>query len=222
MSADTSAARIQAPPIIIKSLGTIAYEPCFQAMQSAIAERDADQADELWVLEHPSVYTLGQAADRAHILRPSNSIPIIQTNRGGQVTYHGPGQLVVYTLLNLKRLMLNIRQCVHLIEQSIIQTLADYGVQAERRTGAPGVYVNDAKIAALGLRVSRGFTYHGLSLNLEMDLSPFLQINPCGYQNLAVIDLKQLVPNLDCQQAKQQLVHHLIKNLGYTQSCFQS
>lgn len=169
----------------------MAYEPVWRAMQRFTDTRDADTRDELWVLEHDPVFTLGQAGKWEHVLLPGE-IPVVPVDRGGQVTYHGPGQLVAYPLFDLRRLGVGVRELVQRIEQAIIDTLARYGIAAARRDGAPGVYVGDAKIAALGLRVRRGCSFHGLAFNVQMDLAPFARINPCGYQGLAVTQV------LDC------------------------
>ena len=154
-------------------------------MQRFTDERDADTEDEVWVLEHDPVYTLGMNADAAHVLSPGE-IPLIQVDRGGQVTYHGPGQLVVYALIDLRRAGLGVRDLVTCLEQSVIRCLASFGISAATRPGAPGVYVNDAKIASVGIRVRRGASYHGLSCNINMNLEPFSRINPCGYAGLAM------------------------------------
>lgn len=176
----------------VKTLGTVAYTETLEQMQQFTATRAADTPDEVWLLEHPAVFTQGQAGKAEHVLDPGE-IPVIQVDRGGQVTYHGPGQLVIYTLLDLKRLQLSPRQLVKALEDSIIALLAPYGVQAYGRRDAPGVYVQtvsgEAKIAALGLRIRRGCAYHGLALNLKVDLSAYNRINPCGYQGLMVTDL---------------------------------
>ncbi|MBL0040127.1 MAG: lipoyl(octanoyl) transferase LipB [Xanthomonadales bacterium] len=169
----------------------MAYEPVWRAMQRFTDTRGADTQDELWVLEHDPVFTLGQAGKWEHVLLPGE-IPVVPVDRGGQVTYHGPGQIVAYPLFDLRRLGIGVRELVQRIEQAIIDTLARYDIVAARRDGAPGVYVGDAKIAALGLRVRRGCSFHGLAFNVQMDLTPFGRINPCGYQGLAVTQV------LDC------------------------
>jgi lipoyl(octanoyl) transferase len=164
---------------VVKRLGRVDYEPTFQAMQAFTASRAAETADELWIVEHPPVYTLGQAGKPEHILRDVG-IPIVKIDRGGQVTYHGPGQVVIYLLLDLPRRKIKVRELVSAIEQAVIDLLAEHGVTAERRDGAPGVYVGEAKVAALGLRIRNGCSYHGVSLNVDMDLSPFAAINPAA------------------------------------------
>lgn len=178
-------------PAIVRDLGRQPYAPVWRAMQRFTDTRDAQTADELWVVEHDPVFTLGQAGKPEHVLAPGD-IPVVQVDRGGQVTYHGPGQLVVYPLLDLHRLKIGVREYVCRIEQSIIDTLGDWNIEAVRREGAPGVYVNDAKIAALGIRVRRGRTFHGLAFNVAMDLEPFRRINPCGYEGLQVVSLGDL------------------------------
>lgn len=171
------------------------YETCFQAMQAFTTARQTDTPDELWVVEHPPVFTLGQAGKPEHLLKRS-AIPVIQVDRGGQITYHGPGQIVVYLLLDLRRRRLFVRDLVWRMEQAIIDTLSEFSITAERKTGAPGVYVahqgEQAKIAALGIKVRNQCTYHGLALNVAMDLSPFLDINPCGYEGLVTVDMATL------------------------------
>jgi lipoyl(octanoyl) transferase len=176
--------------LLVRRLGLCDYEPTWRAMQSFTDRRTADTADELWLLEHPHVYTLGQAGRREHVLNPG-SIPVIETDRGGQVTYHGPGQLIAYVLLDLHRAGFGVKRLVQLLEQSVIELLAGYGIESSTRPGAPGVYLEGAKIAALGLRVRRGCSFHGLSLNVDMDLEPFSRINPCGYPGLAVTQIAQ-------------------------------
>ena len=169
-------------------------------MRRFTASRDAHTQDELWLVEHPAIYTLGQAGKTEHLLNASD-IPVIQVDRGGQITYHGPGQIIVYCLLDLRRRHLNIRQTVNLLEQAVIDLLAQNGIAAQRRSGAPGVYVGQAKIAALGLRIRNGCCYHGIALNVDLELAPFERINPCGYPDLAVTRLKDLGMGLDCAAA---------------------
>lgn len=177
--------------ILIKHLGRVPYEPTWRAMQNFTAARDDSAADELWVLEHPPVFTLGQAGKREHLLQ-STDIPVVPIDRGGQITYHGPGQVVIYVLVDLKRRGYGVKELVSRMEQAVINLLAQSGVAAERKAGAPGVYVNGAKIAALGLRIKQGRSYHGLALNVDMDLSPFALINPCGYPGMAVTQTRNL------------------------------
>jgi lipoyl(octanoyl) transferase len=177
--------------LLIKQLGRQPYEPVWRAMQAFTDARGPDTADELWMVEHDPVFTLGQAGRWEHVLVPGD-IPVVPVDRGGQVTYHGPGQIVAYPLLDLRRLGIGVRELVHRIEQAIIDTLGHWNIVAARRDGAPGVYVADAKVAALGLRVRRGCTFHGLAFNVNMDLEPFHRINPCGYQGLAVTQVLDL------------------------------
>ena len=178
-------------------------------------QRTADTQDQLWLVEHPPVFTQGQAGKAEHLLFPGE-IPVVQTDRGGQVTYHGPGQLVAYPLLDLKRLKIGVRDLVTSIEETIIATLAHYQIASTAKPDAPGVYVDGKKIASLGLRVRRGCSFHGLALNVDMDLSPFLQINPCGYEGLAMTRIKDLIPNPpNLDQVQQQLVREFARRLGY-------
>jgi lipoyl(octanoyl) transferase len=199
---------------VVKRLGRVDYAPTFQAMREFTAARTDQTPDEIWIVEHPPVYTLGQAGKPEHILQDVG-IPIVQIDRGGQVTYHGPGQVVIYLLLDLPRLKIKVRELVTAIEQAVIDLLAGYGVTAERRDGAPGVYVGDAKIAALGLRIRNGCSYHGVSLNVDMDLSPFAAINPCGYAGLKVIQTKDLNLPLTAHEAGEQLSQHLLQQLEH-------
>lgn len=172
----------------VRDLGRQPYEPVWRAMQRFTDARDAETGDELWLVEHEPVFTLGQAGRSEHVLA-AGSIPVVPVDRGGQVTYHGPGQRVAYPLLDLRRLGLGVRELVQRIEQAVIDTLAVWGVAGARRDGAPGIYVDDAKIMALGLRVRRGCSFHGLAFNIDMDLSPYGGINPCGFRGLAVTQL---------------------------------
>jgi len=174
-----------------RALGRVAYEPAWRAMQALNAARGPDTQDELWLLEHPPVYTLGLAGRREHVLAP-RGIPVVATDRGGQVTYHGPGQAVAYVLLDLRRRGLGVKELVRRLEQAAIDLLAAHGIAGERRAGMPGVYVDGAKIAAVGLRVARGCSYHGLALNADLDLEPFARIDPCGYPGLACTRLADL------------------------------
>ena len=183
--------RAGAGRVIIRWLGRVDYEPTWRAMQQFTDARDACTEDELWLLEHPPVFTLGLAADRSHVLAPGD-IPLVQTDRGGQVTYHGPGQLVAYPLLDVRRLGLTVRGLVMLLEQCVIDLVAAHGIAAEGRRDAPGVYVAGQKLASLGLRIRRHASYHGLALNVDMDLTPFARINPCGMANLPVTSLARL------------------------------
>ena len=193
---------------VVRELGCAPYEPTWRAMQAFTDRRDDDTPDELWRLEHPPVYTLGQAGKPEHLLRPT-AIPMVKIDRGGQITYHGPGQLVVYLLVDLRRRGLKVRELVRLMEQSLIDCLADYGLDAERQAGAPGVYIDGAKIAALGLRVRNGCSYHGLSLNVDMDLTPFTWINPCGYSGLKTVQLRDFGVTDDVPAVGDRLIAHL-------------
>jgi len=168
----------------LRKLGLVAYEPAWRAMQAFNASRDESTEDQLWLVEHPSVFTLGLAGRPEHVL-DAGDIPVVATDRGGQVTYHGPGQAVAYTMLDLRRLRMGAKELVRRIEQAVIDTLAGYGIEGARRTGMPGVYVRGAKIAAIGLRIARGCSYHGVALNSDLDLAPFSRIDPCGYPGLA-------------------------------------
>ncbi len=197
---------------VVKRLGRVDYEPTFQAMQDFTAARTAETPDELWIVEHPPVYTLGQAGKPEHILQATD-IPVERIDRGGQVTYHGPGQVVIYLLLDLPRLKIKVRELVTAIEQAVIDFLAVHGLTAERRAGAPGVYVGDAKIAALGLKIRNGCSYHGLSLNVDMDLSPFAAINPCGYAGLRVVQTRDFDIPLTAHEAGELLSQHLLQQL---------
>ena len=200
--------------LIVRDLGLQDYQPIWHAMQQFTATRDATTPDELWCLEHPPVFTMGLNGKEKHLLN-TGLIPVIKIDRGGQVTYHGPGQLVVYTLIDLERLKIGVKEFVNIIETAVIQLLKQYGIHAEGKENAPGVYVDDAKIAALGLRIKKNKSYHGLSLNLDMDLSPFLSINPCGYAGMAVTQLRDLKPELDQSNIKSDLISHLSRLLGY-------
>jgi lipoyl(octanoyl) transferase len=186
-----AAPRAAAVAPLVRRLGQVEYAPTYAAMQRFTASRTPATPDEIWVLQHPPIYTVGQAARPEHFPE-SSDIPLERIDRGGQITYHGPGQAIVYTLLDLPRLGLKVRELVALLEQAVIDLLASYNVVAERRTGAPGVYVGGAKIAALGLRVRRGCSYHGAALNVDMDLAPFAAIDPCGYPGLAVTQCRDL------------------------------
>lgn len=198
----------------IRSLGRQPYQPVWDAMEQHTAARgDLEGFDELWLLEHDPVYTLGQAGKPEHVLNPA-AIPVLRSNRGGQVTYHGPGQLVAYPLVNIRRLGLGVRELVNRIEQALIDTLAHWGIVAERRAGAPGVYVGLAKIGALGLRVRHGCSFHGLAFNINMDLAPFYGINPCGYSGLAVTQVVELNPEASLDTIAPVLVARLSEQLG--------
>ncbi len=193
----------------IRHLGRREYLPTLRAMQAFTDERGPDTRDEVWILEHPPVFTLGLNGSREHLLDPGD-IPVVHVDRGGQVTYHGPGQVMVYTLLDVRRRGLGVRRLVMLLEEAVIRMLADYGVEARPRRDAPGVYVAQAKIAALGLRIRRGASYHGLALNVSADLTPFRRINPCGHADLAVTRLCDLVGPVRGAEVTDTLLAHLL------------
>lgn len=190
-------------------MGLVEYEPTWQAMKDFTAQRSADTRDEIWLVQHPPVYTQGQAGKPEHLLR-TNDIPVVKIDRGGQITYHGPGQIIAYLLLDLRRWKLNVRELVRLMEQAVIDLLATYGVAAQGREDAPGVYVDDAKIAALGLKIKHGCCYHGIALNVDMNLSPFANINPCGYSGLRVTQARDLGVNAPTTELEQQFAQNLV------------
>ena len=198
---------------LVRDLGRRAYEPVWRAMQAFTDTRDDATADELWVVEHDPVFTLGQAGKPEHVLAPGD-IPVLHVDRGGQVTYHGPGQIVAYPLVDLRRIHLGVREMVERIEQSVIDVLADWNILGQRRDGAPGVYVAGAKIAALGLRIRRGCSFHGLAFNVAMDLAPFHRINPCGYQGLQVTSVRDLGGPSRAAELVPALVESLSRQLG--------
>lgn len=229
----------------IRHLGTVDYVETANEMQRFTASRDESTEDELWICQHPPVFTLGQAGKIEHVLVRNSNIPVVSTNRGGQVTYHGPGQIVAYPLINLRRRKIFVRQYVQCLEEAVIRSLARWNVQGLRVDGAPGVYValqaaspdllnknksdkdeakisdtpspqfqNLGKIAALGVKVQRHYTYHGLAFNVDMDLKPYLQINPCGYQGLNVVDLKTIGVYIDCQQAQEVIAQELYQQFA--------
>jgi len=200
-------------PIVVKRLGLVDYEPTWREMQEFTTSRTDDTPDELWLLEHPPVYTLGIAGRDEHLPRIANGIPVVRVDRGGQITYHGPGQVVVYLLLDMRRRGLNVRPLVRLMEQAVIDLLAGCGVAAAGRVDAPGVYTGNAKIAALGLRIRRGCCYHGLALNVEMDLGPFRDIDPCGYPGLDVTQTRDLGIAGAPDTIGAQLIQNIIKLL---------
>ncbi len=201
--------------LVVRHLGVVEYLPTLEAMRSFTAERNESTPDEIWLLQHPQVFTQGQAGKPEHLLAPGD-IPVVQVERGGQVTYHGPGQLVAYLMLNLRRQGLGVRELVTAMERALVDVLAGYGIEAAPKADAPGVYVNGEKIASLGLRVRHGCSFHGLALNVDMDMSPFQRINPCGYAGLKMIQLKDLLkttPTLD--EVAQRLERALRERLGY-------
>ena len=199
--------------VIIRDLGQADYIQTWQAMRDFTDGRGPDTPSEIWLLEHPPVFTQGQAGKAEHVLHPGD-IPVVQSDRGGQVTYHGPGQLIAYLLLDLKALNRGIRSLVTAMENAVIHLLANQGIEAVARPDAPGVYVAEKKIAALGLRVRRGYTYHGLALNLDMDLEPFQRINPCGHAGQEVTRLKDLGVDMDRRQAGRELTGGLCRELN--------
>ncbi|WP_137975043.1 lipoyl(octanoyl) transferase LipB [Pseudomonas sp. F(2018)] len=201
--------------LVVRHLGLAEYLPTLEAMRSFTAERDEQTADEIWLLQHPRVFTQGQAGKAEHLLAPGD-IPVVQVERGGQVTYHGPGQLVAYLMLNLRRQKLGVRELVTAMENALVDVLAGYGIEAAPKADAPGVYVAGDKIASLGLRVRNGCSFHGLALNVDMDMSPFQRINPCGYAGLKMIQLRDLLetpPSLD--EVSERLERALRERLGY-------
>lgn len=204
----------EAPAPRVREMGRVEYEPTWRAMQAFTTGRAADTADEIWVLEHPPVYTLGVAGRSQHLPRIENGIPVIRTDRGGQITYHGPGQAVVYLLLDLRRRGLSVRPLVRLMEQAVIDWLGSHGIAAEGRADAPGVYVRNAKIAALGLRIRNGCSYHGLAFNVSMDLAPFHAIDPCGYSGLEVTQARDLGIAGDAALIGRGLARSLLERLG--------
>ena len=200
-------------PALLRDLGRRPYEPVWRAMQAFTDARTGATADELWLVEHDPVFTLGQAGKPEHVLMPGD-IPVVHVDRGGQVTYHGPGQIVLYPLLDLRRLKVGVKEYVCRVEQAMIDTLADWNIEAVRRDGAPGVYVGDAKIGALGIRVRHGCTFHGLAFNIAMDLEPFRRINPCGYAGLQVTSMLDLGGPSSPDAVKPVLVGHLARLFG--------
>ena len=209
--------------VLVKHLGVADYAKTYEAMQIFTKERHAKTPDEIWVLEHPPVFTLGLAGDASNLHSPSKQIPMVQVDRGGEITYHGPGQIVVYLLLDLKRLGIYVKELVFRIEQALIDALSDFGIQAERKPGAPGIYVSEwagvpkewvgAKVAALGLKVSKGCSYHGLALNVATDLEAFGRIHPCGYEGLKTVDMQTLGIKDNIDTISQVLLKHLQKQL---------
>ena len=204
--------------IKVRSKGLQDYLITWEEMKSFTENRDPNTLDELWTLEHNSVFTQGLSGKPEHLLK-ATQIPIIQSDRGGQITYHAPGQLIIYCLIDIKRLGIGIKKMVSIIEQSLIELLSSYDITAHTLKGAPGVYVNDSKIAALGLKVKHGRTYHGLSLNIDMDLSPYKLINPCGYSDLKVTQMRNLTDNiLSISDIQHELSEHLINSVEKTQN----
>ncbi len=207
--------------IKVRRLGShLPYQPTYLAMQQFTASRDSNTVDELWLLQHPATYTQGTHGDPEHLLNPG-TVPVIAIDRGGQVTYHGPGQWLLYTLLDIRRLGIGAGELVNRLERGVIRLLKEFEINAESRTDAPGVYVDNAKVAAMGLRIKRGRCYHGLSLNVAMDLKPFDGINPCGCPGLQVTDMHRLGISADPQNIAENLIKHLCEVLGY-QGCVES
>lgn len=202
--------------LVVRQLGRRRYMPVWQKMQDFTDTRDNNSADEIWLVEHDPVFTQGQAGKDEHLLTPGD-IEVIKVDRGGQVTYHGPGQQMMYVLFNLRRLKIGVRELVTWLEECIVDTLKEYNINAYAKPDAPGVYVNDSKIASLGLRVRRGCSFHGLALNVSMDLSPFLRINPCGYAGMNMVQTTDLAGPANLEQASAGLVKHMIKKLNATQ-----
>ncbi len=202
--------------LAVRELGLQPYQPIWQAMQDFTDTRTAQTADQLWLLQHQAVFTQGQAGKAEHLLLPGN-IPVVQADRGGQVTYHGPGQLVAYVLLDVRRLGFGVRELVSRIEQSLIDLLASYGISAAAKSDAPGVYVDGAKIASLGLRIRNGRCFHGLALNVDMDLEPFARINPCGYAGLRMTQMRELIGPVAIDEVSARLRAQLVTHLGYVE-----
>jgi lipoyl(octanoyl) transferase len=209
--------------VLVKHLGLADYASTYEAMRAFTSQRDNATPDEIWLLEHPPVFTLGLAGDASNLHSPSNQIPLIQVDRGGEITYHGPGQIVIYLLLDLKRLGIFVKELVFRIEQALIDTLQDFGITAERHPGAPGIYIAEqpgvstewlgAKVAALGLKVSKSCSYHGLALNVATDLGAFERIHPCGYEGLKTVDMQTLGIKDNMETISQRLLEHLQKQL---------
>jgi lipoyl(octanoyl) transferase len=207
--------------VIVRYLGKQDYSTCWEAMKQFTNKRDENTFDELWLLEHPPVFTQGQNGKPEHLLNPGD-IPVIKIDRGGQVTYHGPGQLVVYTLVDIQRKKMNIRELVTILEASIIQLLSELGIQATAKCEAPGVYINNQKIGSVGLRIRRGCSYHGLAFNIQMELEPFTRINPCGFAQLKMTQLSDHTQVQNIDEISLKLVNYLVKNLGYNNQLVKS
>ncbi len=206
--------------LICRDLGVVEYSDTWEKMKDFTQVRSKDDVDEIWLLEHPSLFTQGQAGKEEHLLAPGD-IPVIQVDRGGQVTYHGPGQLVAYVMVDLKRLGIGVRDLVTALENAVVNTVGEHNISAYPKADAPGVYVDEKKIASLGLRVRRGCSFHGLALNVDMDLTPFNRINPCGYQGLQMVDMKRLNNDVALSNVKTQLANQLAEQLGYTNPTIQ-
>ena len=204
---------VNAREVRVRQLGLAEYQPTWHAMQALTAARGTDTPDEIWMLQHPPVYTLGVAGKAEHLPRIDNGIPVVRTDRGGQITSHGPGQIVAYLLLDMRRRGLSVRPLIRRMEQAVIDLLAEHGVSAHGREDAPGVYVGAAKIAALGLRIRNGCCYHGIALNVDMDLAPFHAINPCGYPGLSVTQMRDLGIGDDVERIGAKITQYLIRTL---------
>ena len=203
--------------VVVRHLGCVDYEPTWHAMQHFTQSRDADSADEIWLLEHPRVFTQGQAGKAEHVLA-AGDIPVVQVDRGGQVTYHGPGQLIAYILVDVRRAGQGVRDLVSAIENSLIDLLSQYAVSAQARPDAPGVYVGEKKIASLGLRIRRGCSFHGLALNVDMDLQPFQRINPCGYAGMQMTQLREQTQQpIELSEVSVRLRDALVSHLKYSE-----
>ncbi|MDN0087811.1 lipoyl(octanoyl) transferase LipB [Yersinia nurmii] len=212
--------RLQQHKIILRQLGLQPYAPVSQAMHAFTEGRDETTPDEIWLVEHHQVFTQGQAGKAEHLLMPGD-IPVIQSDRGGQVTYHGPGQQVMYVLINLKRAKVGVRQLVTAIENTVVETLTHFGIEAHARPDAPGVYIGQKKVCSLGLRIRKGCSFHGLALNIDMDLSPFQRINPCGYAGMEMTQVSTFQPGTTLSDVQPILVHEFIRQLGYADAVVQ-
>ncbi|WP_312666022.1 lipoyl(octanoyl) transferase LipB [Pantoea sp. CTOTU49201] len=212
---------MSANTLLVRQLGQRDWQPISDAMHHFTDQRDSNTADEIWLVEHHPVFTQGQAGKAEHLLMPGD-IPVVQSDRGGQVTYHGPGQQVMYVLIDVKRRKMGVRELVTAMEETVIATLADYNIRARARPDAPGVYVGDDKICSLGLRIRKGCSFHGLALNVAMDLAPFLRINPCGYAGMQMTQLSQLQPGVTPADVRPRLVQHFARLTGFTQLEWQS
>lgn len=199
--------------IVVRKLGRTDYEPVWRAMQAFTNERSENTPDEIWFTEHEPVFTLGLNASREHLLAPGN-IPVVQIDRGGQVTYHGPGQLMIYPLLDIRRANIGVRPLVTALEQSVVDLVAESGISAASRCDAPGVYVDGVKIASVGLRIRRGASFHGMALNVDVDLEPFSRINPCGFADLEVTDLARIGAGRDVDATQERLLPHFLRHVG--------
>ena len=208
--------RAQLNELILKRQGLVAYSESFNEMKAFTLSRVAETPDEVWILQHPSVYTQGVAGKAEHILRRSTDIPLVQSDRGGQITYHGPGQLILYPLLDVKRRQLSSRELVQKLEQVLLTTLAHFSIKGHLKEGAPGVYVNQHKIASIGLRIKQRGCYHGIALNVDMSLDPFQAINPCGYEGLKMCQMRDFNDSATISAVETQIIHDFVKEFGYT------